>query len=84
MRRTRQPIDPMTAADSVVSLLDQLKVKELPPEERMAVAEAKIRYGKARLAAWKQLLSGHAAQPQQGAAPPSMLQKFFGFFRRGR
>ena len=77
MRRTRQPIDPMTSADSVVSILDQLKVKELPPEERMAVAEAKIRYGKARLAAWKQLLSGHAAQPQQGTRPGLEVPEIF-------
>ena len=74
----------MTTADSVVSLLDRLNTKKLPPEERMAVAEAKIRYGKARLAAWKQLLSGHAAQPQQDTAPTSRFQKLFGIFRRSR
>ncbi len=38
-----QPIDRMTAADSVLSLLGQLDVRKLPSEERMAVAIVEIK-----------------------------------------
>ena len=38
-----QPIDRMTAADSVLSLLGQLDLRKLPSEERMAVAIVEIK-----------------------------------------
>jgi hypothetical protein len=37
-----QPIDRMTAADSVLTLLGRLDVQKLPNEERMAVALVEI------------------------------------------
>ena len=37
-----QPIDRMTAADSVLSLLGRLDVQKFPNEERMAVALVEI------------------------------------------
>jgi hypothetical protein len=54
----KRSIDQITAADSIVTLLNRLDVKELPPNERMAVAETKLRYSKVRLAAWKSKLLG--------------------------
>ena len=38
----KSPIDRMTAAESVATLLSHLNVEKFPPEERMAVATVQI------------------------------------------
>ena len=37
-RRATQPIDPLTCAESVITLLDHLHIEKLPAEERAALA----------------------------------------------
>jgi len=40
--RRKQPLDRMTAADSLITLLGHLDVEKFPSEEQMAVAIAQI------------------------------------------
>ncbi len=40
--RRKQPLDRMTAADSLITLLGHLDVEKFPSEERMAVAIVQI------------------------------------------
>ena len=76
----KHPIDQMTAADSVLSLLRHLDPKKLPPRERMALAESKLRYGKLRLAAWKAKLLGEADRDASKEIAPKPLLTRIGAF----
>ena len=60
-----KPIDRLSSADSVITLLGRLNVEPFPPEERMAVAQLQVEAIEEWLAAY---LDGGAAQGPSAAA----------------
>jgi hypothetical protein len=62
-RTHAQTIDKLTAADSVLSLLNALRSERLPPAERMAIARAQIEAVEEWLAAFLDVKSTRSARP---------------------
>ena len=66
----KNPIDRMTAAESVATLLSRLNVEKFPTEERMAVAKVQIAAIDDWLAAYLEM---RGTPQQQNASPDSRL-----------
>jgi hypothetical protein len=66
----KNPIDRMTAAESVATLLSRLNVDKFPTEERMAVATVQIAAIDEWLAAYLEM---RAPSQRQNAFPGSRL-----------
>ena len=56
------PIDPITSAEAVTSILGALDTTRASPKEREAIIEVQRQYRQAYLSGWKQLLTRQRVQ----------------------
>ncbi len=61
-RNLTQPIDRLSAADSVLSLLGALKPERIPRDERIALANVQIEFGEEWFSASMELAATGAAE----------------------
>ena len=59
---SRNPIDPITSAEAVTSILGGLDTTKASPKEREAIIAVQRQYRQAYLSGWKQLLTRQRVQ----------------------